>query len=547
MTGKGLRGFFASLTASWALVGLGASGCGKLADDVFCKSTDCEWSAQEWQRVAALGGLPEQAPTDTTNHLVGNAAAEKLGQKWFFDGRFAGNATVVDQLKRPVPYARAAKGQPANVSCASCHDLARGGIDDTSVPNYVSIGTGWFDVNAQPVLNAAFYDLSFWNGRTDSLWAQAIAATEGPVSMNSSRLHVAWVINDLYAADYDALAGAPLPMSGTSAAVQAIVDATGARAGQCTLVAGACPTDKGCVETADAAGGASACYPRFPLQGKPGSKAGCQPNDTTEPYGDAWDCMAKDDQDAVTRVFVVFGKALAAYEARLISRNSAFDTFVTEGAGSTAISSSAVRGARLFVGRAACSDCHNTPLLADNQFHDIGVPQVGAAVPTEAECPNGGVCDCVEVPASMASDGSAIPKKDAKNCLPWGFKDGVAKLKKNAFRRDSVFSDDMTDMSRQKYVDLTVDEVSKGKWRTPSLRDVALTAPYMHDGCFSTLEEVVDHYDRGGAAGAAVGAPAPQLRPLFLSATDKADLIEFLKTLSGELLASDLRTAPVLP
>jgi len=120
-------------------------------------------------------------------------------------------------------------------------------------------------------------------------------------------------------------------------------------------------------------------------------------------------------------------------------------------------------------------------------------------------------------------------------------------LTQNGFRRDSVFSDDMTDMSRQRFVDLSIDDVQKGRWRTPSLRDVALTAPYMHDGCFSTLEEVVDHYDRGGASGAAVGAPAPQLRPLFLAAADKADLVEFLKTLSGELLSSDLRTAPVLP
>jgi cytochrome c peroxidase len=257
--------------------------------------------------------------------------------------------------------------------------------------------------------------------------------------------------------------------------------------------------------------------------------------------------MAKEDQDAVTRVLVNYGKAIAAYETLLISRNSAFDVFIHEGASSGALSPAAQRGAKLFVGRAACSDCHNTPLLSDNQFHNVGVAQVGPAVPTEAECPAGGVCDCVEIPAGTTADGSSIPRKEAKNCMPFGARDGLLKLQANKFRRDSAWSDNASDTSRKWFLDKTTEDVARGAWRTPSLRDIALTAPYMHDGCFSTLEEVVEHYDRGAAMSNAVGAPAPQLRPLFLSRREKADLVEFLKTLTGEPLPVELRTAPVLP
>ncbi len=528
--------------------GLLSTGCGSITDEAFCGTAGCRWSENDWQKLSALSGLPSTPPNDASNRYAANPAAQVLGQKWFYDGRFSGTATLVDQLRRPVPYARAAKGQPMGISCVTCHDPSRGGIDDTSIPGHVSIGGGWFDVNAQPTMNSAFFELSFWNGRADSLWAQAIAATEGGVSMNGNRLRVAWLIADLYRADYQQVFPEyPLPMAGPSATVLAQTQSMGAQTGQCALVAGACSAEQGCREVPDAAGGPAGCWPRFPLQGKPGSKAGCQPNDATEPLGDAWDCMAKDDQDAITRVMVNFGKAIAAYESKLISRNAAFDWFVQEGAGSTTIPPAARRGAQLFVGRAACSDCHNTPLLSDNRFHNIGVAQMGPAVPTEAECPAGGVCDCVEVPAGTAADGSEIPRKDAKNCLPWGARDGLLKLQKNALRRDSVWSDDPTDSSRRWFMDLTAADVPKGAWRTPSLRDVALTAPYMHNGSIATLEDVVEHYDRGGATSNAVGYATPQLRPLFLSAQDKSDLVAFLKTLNGEALPVELRTAPVLP
>jgi cytochrome c peroxidase len=74
--------------------------------------------------------------------------------------------------------------------------------------------------------------------------------------------------------------------------------------------------------------------------------------------------------------------------------------------------------------------------------------------------------------------------------------------------------------------------VHRGAFKTPTLREVARTAPYMHDGSFATLAEVVDFYDRGGAVNPGLD---PQLRPLKLAATEKQDLIVFLRSLSGKV------------
>lgn len=84
-----------------------------------------------------------------------------------------------------------------------------------------------------------------------------------------------------------------------------------------------------------------------------------------------------------------------------------------------------------------------------------------------------------------------------------------------------------------------------GRFRVPSLRNVALTAPYMHDGSMDTLEDVVDHY----AAGGKVDQPNKThiLRPLTLTSTEKSDLIEFLKSLTDEELIRDPRWSDPWP
>jgi len=84
-------------------------------------------------------------------------------------------------------------------------------------------------------------------------------------------------------------------------------------------------------------------------------------------------------------------------------------------------------------------------------------------------------------------------------------------------------------------------KISKGAFKTPTLRDIALTAPYMHNGEYSTLGEVIDHYDRGGDNKDNLD---PSIKPLGLSKQEKSDLEEFLKTLSGKQVAIQVPRLP---
>ena len=178
----------------WLLV-LALTGCGKLADDLFCESEGCDWKAGEWARVAALAN-PGPPPPDPSNEYLGDSAAELLGQAFFFDKAFSGLPTEVDAINRPSPPARTPKCQPLAISCATCHDLARAGVDTTSVPGHVSVGAGWTDVNALAVVNSAYRPVVFWNGRADSLWALNVVVAESATTLNGNRLRTAHQIAD---------------------------------------------------------------------------------------------------------------------------------------------------------------------------------------------------------------------------------------------------------------------------------------------------------------------------------------------------------------
>jgi cytochrome c peroxidase len=524
------------------LTALALTGC-KATDDAFCTGAGCEWTEAEWARIKALSPDPFPEPVaDPSNRFAALDYPQRdkvleLGQRMYFDRSFSAAAPAssgpVDSIDRPVPYGR------APVACADCHDPKRGGTDVTSAPNHVSIGAGWYDVNSEQTVNIAYAKLLYWNGRTDSIWAQAAQVTESKFSVNGTRNGVFWTIwnNATYHALYnEAFPDSPLPATAP--------DTT-----------------------------------QVPLTGKPAAPP-ASPNAN-------WDAMTVDNKEIVTRVFVNYAKAIAAYEATLISKDSPFDNFVKGDA--TAISPAAKRGARLFVGKASCVDCHNGPMLSDGAFHDIAVPQTGDHVPTVADCfPKIPPCDCT-------------PGAEGKSCLPAGAWSGRLKLATapttaqpvyatgataaekvtadipyfSTFRRDSVWSDESPDDSwlalYQSPNDSPDGQRLKGAWRTPSLRDVALTAPYMHDGFYKTLEDVVWHYNNGGAPGSkspfalppcapgqtsdpANGTPcadptlpvpalAVQFKPLGLNDGELTDLVEFLKTLTGKALPASQITA----
>jgi cytochrome c peroxidase len=89
--------------------------------------------------------------------------------------------------------------------------------------------------------------------------------------------------------------------------------------------------------------------------------------------------------------------------------------------------------------------------------------------------------------------------------------------------------------------DVTRREQDKQAFKTPTLRSITETAPYMHDGVFKTLEEVVDFFDKGGNANPQL---SPLMKPLGLSPEEKTDLLAFLKALTGEPIPFEFPTLP---
>lgn len=222
-----------------------------------------------------------------------------------------------------------------------------------------------------------------------------------------------------------------------------------------------------------------------------------------------------DEQVAVNRAFSNLGKAIAAFERRLRTGPSPFDLEIQRlHQGSTAppsaLSDEARRGLKLFVTTAGCWRCHHGATLSDGSFHAIGVPPLGGGLPADR-----------------------------------GRLDAIAKLKASDFNAAGRYSDDPSGLRAQTTHALTEEPALWGTVRTPSLRNVARTAPYMHEGQFETLEEVVRFYSTlDGALADHHGERV--LEPLALSDSQIADLVAFLKTLDGPLPdESLLRPLPV--
>jgi cytochrome c peroxidase len=207
------------------------------------------------------------------------------------------------------------------------------------------------------------------------------------------------------------------------------------------------------------------------------------------------------------------GGAIASYERTLVTGGSAFDRW-RYGGEPDALDASAQRGFGLFTGSAGCAGCHPVgtehALFTDQAFHNTGV---GYA----ASMGRGGATRRVQVaPGQVLEVDAAIIAQVAES--PPG--------------------------------DLGLYEVSldpKDRWsyRTPSLRNVGLTAPYMHDGSLATLSDVVDFYDRGGIANPLLD---PRIRPLGLNPDERRDLVAFLRALTGgdvEALVADAFAAPI--
>ena len=222
--------------------------------------------------------------------------------------------------------------------------------------------------------------------------------------------------------------------------------------------------------------------------------------DLRHPHRDAWLALQPEQREALDAAFVKVGKALAAYVERLVSDRAPFDVFV-EGLRTgderrfAALDDPAQRGLEIFMGRGNCHVCHAGPNFTDLEFHDIRVP-VDPDLPEDL-----------------------------------GRRDGLELLLSAPFNSTGVHSDDReAGLQKIRFLDRG-GHVGVGQFKTPSLRNVAVTAPYMHQGQFATLEEVVHYYSTLEGARESMH-PEVILKPLELSDREQADLVAFLESLT---------------
>jgi cytochrome c peroxidase len=200
--------------------------------------------------------------------------------------------------------------------------------------------------------------------------------------------------------------------------------------------------------------------------------------------------------------FVVFlSKAIAAYSRTLTSELTTFDQFRTafienDEAGIERYPLSAKRGLALFLGDANCHVCHFGADFSNGEFHDTGRPFfVGVGQ------------------------------------IDSGRYQGIKRVRNDKYNLLGEYNSLNNDQDKRKTRTVTLGQVNFGQWRTPSLRNLMLTAPFMHDGSLKTLRDVVDAYadidpDRLHSQGESI------LKPLDLTDTARDDLVRFLETLS---------------
>jgi cytochrome c peroxidase len=242
---------------------------------------------------------------------------------------------------------------------------------------------------------------------------------------------------------------------------------------------------------------------RFPAHAKPEGDA-----------ASAWDAMGPADQDAVSRVFANVGKSLEAFERKLVSDRSRFDFFAKalrehDVEAQKQYPESALRGLVLFEGRANCRLCHAGPLFSDGEFHNIGVPTLDKSPPRDP-----------------------------------GRREGIQKLARDPFNAAGPFSDDPRGPRAQEMTQLSSNAETWGQFRTPSLRNVARTAPYMQQGQFATLDDVLHYYSTLEGSVPAGHHGEQVIQPLHLTDVEIADLRAFLETLTDEVPLSALRSPP---
>jgi cytochrome c peroxidase len=334
------------------------------------------------------------------------------------------------------------------VSCSSCH-RPESFFTDTLVQ---SNGTGKTLRHSLSLVGVAYNDWFYWDGRRDNHWSQALNALEAAGEHESNRLHIVNTIlaNKTYQTLY-------LNVFGNIPAGISIYKGSASPRG----------------------------------------------NETEK---QAWADIPIDKTKAINHVFANIGKALAAYQRKLLPKASRFDDYIDEISSGNkkntspqykTLDETEIRGLRLFINpKSSCLNCHNGPLFTNQGFHNIGLP-------------------------------------DKENSFPdLGRVFGIQAAFLDEFSCKSIYSDcDTKDCKELQYLNL--EHIGERTFKVPSLRNVSRTTPYMHDGRFSTLKEVIKHYSSISIS----RLKSRELLPLKVTAQDIEDLVAFLKTLDSDVKA----------
>ena len=385
------------------------------------------WTRDEEKTLESLWiGNLSQPPIDSSNAVAANVNAAKLGHKLFFDPRLSVNGQV---------------------SCATCHQPSRQFSDGMAR----GFAIGEAQRNTPSIVGSAYSPWFYWDGRKDSLWAQALAPLEHKLEHGGNRMaYIRFISGDeVYRPMYQELFG-DLP------------------------------------DVSDPV--------RFPFNAAPG--------DNPE-WNKAWQSMANADQHSITRAFSNLGKCIAAYEMLLVPQPSKFDYYIEaklrkdSSKQQSLFTPNEKMGLRLFIGKAGCTNCHNGPLLTNNEFHNTGlVSSVG------------------EIPDKGRVEGVRLVRADPFNCA-------------------GKYSDaNANDCAELRFMRSGIDLI--GAMRTPSLRNLEGSGPFMHKGQVEHLSQVLDHYNR--APEAMIGHN--EAEPLGLNDLELRQLEDFLNTLSSPASAA---------
>lgn len=373
-------------------------------------SVTSEWSDSELALINSLRLDALAKPSDPSNRFLRDPRAIALGEELFNEVGLSATRAV---------------------SCATCHQAATGFADGKPL----GFGSATTKRHTPTLVGVAHANWFYWDGRRDSLWAQALTPIETPGEMDNNRTDAVRFVTSApaYKTRFAELLGQSIDVSDTN---------------------------------------------RFP--------AGASPFGAGKL---AWHRMAEQDRQLLNNAFTAIGKVIAAYETTLQHQPGRFDTWANNlltvqhgkhnnsASGAQPLSADEKAGLHLFLDlpTTQCLRCHNGPLFSNLGFHNVATSE-----PVTIESGTAG----------RKAERGTYGTHDFGRML------GLQSVLADPFNCSGSYSDATNDecedlrFARRQNLGETID----GAFKVPSLRNLQATAPYFHDGRFATLDKVIDHY-----------------------------------------------------